>query len=114
MIRIGGVGRVSSQIGTSSRIKKLNSEILAAVAQMASAKVVPGSAPSLPPPPPPAPAVLARADWYVDPTGRHAHRYWNGSGWTANVADAGVAGLDPVVEPLLPPTISSGPPPPNN
>lgn len=33
--------------------------------------------------------------WKHDPTGRHDHRYWDGSTWTDNVADAGVAGSDP-------------------
>ena len=35
------------------------------------------------------------AGWQPDPTGRHDHRYWDGSGWTDNVSDAGVAGTDP-------------------
>ena len=30
------------------------------------------------------------AGWKADPTGRHQFRYWNGSHWTENVADAGV------------------------
>jgi hypothetical protein len=34
--------------------------------------------------------------WYPDPTGRHDHRWWDGGAWTAHVADAGVAGTDPV------------------
>ena len=35
------------------------------------------------------------AGWQSDPTGRHDHRYWDGSSWTDNVSDAGVAGTDP-------------------
>ncbi len=35
--------------------------------------------------------------WQADPTGRHDHRYWDGSGWTDNVSDAGVASTDPYV-----------------
>ncbi len=31
------------------------------------------------------------AGWQPDPTGKHDHRYWDGTGWTDNVADAGVA-----------------------
>lgn len=31
------------------------------------------------------------AGWYPDPAGRHQHRYWDGAGWTTEVADAGVA-----------------------
>ena len=32
--------------------------------------------------------------WYADPSGRHEYRYWGGTGWTANVADGGVATTD--------------------
>lgn len=35
------------------------------------------------------------ASWQTDPTGRHDHRYWDGTAWTENVADAGVASIDP-------------------
>jgi hypothetical protein len=34
--------------------------------------------------------------WFPDPTGRHDHRWWDGLAWTAHVADAGVAGRDPL------------------
>ena len=43
-----------------------------------------------------APAGLAPAQWYPDPTGRHDHRYWDGLRWTANVADQGRQGVDPL------------------
>ena len=33
--------------------------------------------------------------WQADPTGRHDHRYWDGTRWTDDVADAGVASTDP-------------------
>jgi hypothetical protein len=33
--------------------------------------------------------------WQPDPSGKHDHRYWDGTQWTENVADAGVAGVDP-------------------
>lgn len=33
--------------------------------------------------------------WLTDPTGRHDHRYWDGSQWTEHVSDAGVATTDP-------------------
>ena len=36
------------------------------------------------------------ARWQPDPTGRHDHRYWDGTRWTDDVADAGVASTDPV------------------
>jgi hypothetical protein len=35
------------------------------------------------------------ASWQLDPTGRHQHRYWDGTAWTEHVADAGVAATDP-------------------
>lgn len=35
------------------------------------------------------------ACWYPDPTGRHAQRYWDGSTWTAHVADGGTRTSDP-------------------
>ncbi len=34
--------------------------------------------------------------WFPDPTGRHDHRWWDGAAWTQHVADAGIAGLDPL------------------
>lgn len=46
----------------------------------------PSDGPSVPPPPP---------AWKSDPTGRHEHRYWDGSQWTEHVSDAGVAGVGP-------------------
>ena len=36
------------------------------------------------------------ANWYDDPTGRHEHRYWDGTAWTDHVSDNGVQGTDPV------------------
>lgn len=36
------------------------------------------------------------AGWHPDPTGRHQYRYWDGSQWTDDVADAGVGAVDPV------------------
>lgn len=49
----------------------------------------PPPAPS--PPPPPGPP----AGWHPDPTGRHEHRYWDGTAWTAQVSDHGVPSIDP-------------------
>lgn len=34
------------------------------------------------------------ADWYPDPTGHAALRYWNGSQWTENVSSGGQQGID--------------------
>lgn len=44
---------------------------------------------------PPAPS----GEWRPDPTGRHQHRYWDGTGWTEHVADDGEARLDPLTDP---------------
>ena len=37
---------------------------------------------------------LPPAQWYADPSGRHAQRYWDGTQWTAHVADDGQTGED--------------------
>ena len=34
------------------------------------------------------------AGWYTDPSARHERRYWDGTAWTAHVADAGIAATD--------------------
>jgi hypothetical protein len=46
----------------------------------------PGSAPQAP--------VVAPAQWYPDPSGRHQYRYWDGAVWTTRVADEGVESND--------------------
>jgi Bacterial PH domain/Protein of unknown function (DUF2510) len=53
-------------------------------------------APASPAPAPsaPAPAPALAAGWYVDPAGRHQHRYHNGLAWTANVANNGETSID--------------------
>lgn len=38
----------------------------------------------------------ASASWYPDPTHGHQLRYWDGSTWTAYVADQGAQSIDPV------------------
>jgi hypothetical protein len=48
-----------------------------------------------PPPPPPPPLPLTPAAWYPDPSGRHQQRYWDGQGWTPQVADQGAQSTDP-------------------
>ena len=40
------------------------------------------------------------ANWYVDPTGRGEHRYWDSAAWSPWVATAGRSRLD--AEPLAP------------
>lgn len=34
-------------------------------------------------------------DWYPDPAHRHELRYWDGTGWTSHVGDAGALSEDP-------------------
>lgn len=36
------------------------------------------------------------ADWYPDPSGKHEHRYWDGTQWTDNVASHGRQSVDPL------------------
>jgi hypothetical protein len=43
------------------------------------------------------------AAWYPDPTGRHDHRYWDGTRWTEHIADLGVAATEPYDGPAVPP-----------
>lgn len=43
-----------------------------------------------------APQAAVPAGWYEDPSGRHQHRYWDGTRWTDDVADAGTASIDPL------------------
>jgi hypothetical protein len=52
------------------------------------------------------------ASWQPDPTGRHDHRYWDGTEWTEHVADAGVASTDHYEAPVAAPsdTGPEGPP----
>lgn len=40
--------------------------------------------------------------WYPDPSRRHELRYWDGSAWTAHVADRGVPGVDDPSRPAAP------------
>ncbi len=44
--------------------------------------------------PEPEEAAIA-ASWHPDPRGRHELRWWDGTAWTANVSDGGVATTDP-------------------
>jgi Protein of unknown function (DUF2510) len=46
------------------------------------------------------------ADWYPDPSGRHEHRYWDGSRWTEHVASHGRQGVDPDTTSAPPPTVN--------
>ena len=40
-------------------------------------------------------APVAPAEWYPDPSGRHAYRFWDGAAWTPHVADNGQIAFDP-------------------
>ena len=39
---------------------------------------------------------MVPAGWYADPAGRHEYRYWDGTYWTAGVADGGITATDPL------------------
>jgi len=41
-------------------------------------------------------APARRADWYADPLGRHALRFWDGTRWTERVSSGGRLGTDAV------------------
>jgi hypothetical protein len=51
------------------------------------------------------------AGWYPDPSGGHESRYWNGTDWTSDVADRGVAATAALSSPLAPPVASATAPP---
>jgi putative membrane protein len=42
-----------------------------------------------------APVAAIPADWYPDPSGRHALRYWREGRWTEHVSDGGATAIDP-------------------
>jgi uncharacterized protein YxjI len=46
------------------------------------------------------------ADWYPDPSGRHEHRYWDGSRWTEHVASHGRQSTDFDPTTMPPPTVA--------
>ena len=46
------------------------------------------------------------ADWYPDPSGRHEHRYWDGSRWTEHVASHGRQSTDFDSTSRPPPTVA--------
>jgi len=52
------------------------------------------------------PPVSLPADWYPDPSGRHEHRYWDGTRWTEHVASHGRQGVDHETSSLPPPTVA--------
>jgi hypothetical protein len=42
------------------------------------------------------PALGTPAAWMTDPTSRHQLRYFDGASWTENVANDGIASVDPL------------------
>lgn len=38
--------------------------------------------------------ILPPAGWFPDTSGRHQHRYWDGTRWTEHVADEGLVSID--------------------
>jgi hypothetical protein len=42
------------------------------------------------------PSSSSPSGWFPDPLGRHEHRYFNGSAWTADVSDGGNRYVDPL------------------
>jgi hypothetical protein len=42
------------------------------------------------------PATAPIARWAPDPSGRHQHRWWDGTAWTAHVSTNGITSQDPV------------------
>jgi uncharacterized protein YxjI len=46
------------------------------------------------------------ADWYPDPSGRHEHRYWDGTRWTEHVSSHGRQSVDADTSSRPPPTVS--------
>ena len=50
---------------------------------------------------------IAPAGWYADPASRHENRYWDGTRWTAAVADRGVTSTYPLDPPPLPAEVAS-------
>jgi uncharacterized protein YxjI len=46
------------------------------------------------------------ADWYPDPSGRHEHRYWDGTRWTEHVASHGRQSVDHDTSSKAPPTVA--------
>lgn len=46
--------------------------------------------------------MVTDAGWFADPAGGHELRYWDGTGWTEDVSDAGNRSFD-VVPPVAPP-----------
>lgn len=53
---------------------------------------------------------LAPPGWHPDPSGRHQHRYWDGTRWSAHVSDAGQVSTDDLGSPAPPVEPTAGTP----
>lgn len=62
----------------------------AAATTIEQSEPTPAPAPTAPPPPP------TPAQWAPDPSGKHQHRWWDGSRWSEHVADDGTPSTDPM------------------
>lgn len=54
------------------------------------------------------------AAWHTDPTGKHDHRWWDGTKWTEHVADAGESKIDHLAPGDVPPAPGGGEPGPSD
>jgi len=59
-------------------------EAIAEMLEVVPREIVEGVSPQVP------------AEWYPDPSGNHQLRYWDGTQWTAQVADNGQQSVDPL------------------
>jgi hypothetical protein len=55
------------------------------------------------------PPVVGVPAWHPDPSGRHELRWWDGSSFTGDVADAGTVAIDPWVAPPPPAAAAAEP-----
>jgi hypothetical protein len=72
---------------------RLSKRRLTAIGEAPGGTTTDGAAPGSSDEPPP--GASPAAGWQPDPTGRHQHRYWDGSRWTNWVADGGTVERDP-------------------
>jgi len=54
------------------------------------------------------------AGWYPDPSLRHEHRYWDGTAWSSQVSDRGIATTDPELQPATSPHLAPAEPAPHS
>jgi hypothetical protein len=104
---VGDPAQVSGGVGAGHAAASTVAGVAEAVAAVATSDVAPGAAPTGTPAPvvedrtdaaraPVSPSAGPPAGWYPDPSSRHQARFWDGSAWTARVADQGIEGMDPL------------------